>query len=609
MISFSRTCALLFTGLLSSVSLHAGQTCHPLSVNTCTLPFPSNFYTKTDATSPTGLRIDLKGTLFPQKLEDLIPNLTSTQVFKGAAGFSTAAPIMLEVTEEFDDSTLPLDGGDTVILFNAETGERTPIRTGRYQYAQDMRFIIKGTGASIIEIFPRSRFEFGQRYIAVVTRQLMTPEQYPVTTVPALADLNSTHPELAKVLPLIEQQGIAINDIVTFTEFTTADENSITQPLYDKLDIVAREAHPVRNLKTQPMDIWPFAAKVTGEVRLSDFRMAHGGVDWQASESKEYWTPFILMLPAAAKKTSAPVAIYGHGLLINKESMLATVAYTNAVKGIASIAIDQPNHGTRSERDGGFIIEILNSSELNRVAGLMAQSTLDLSSLTHAIQTSLATLNVVPEDNWWNRMFYRKGLSTPDLDTSRIHYQGTSMGGVLGSAFVATQSDLKSAFLQVTGVGLSNILTHSFLFKTAGFEEMIPDSANAGEAALLIHALQHKVDISDGINFIHHVRHPIRGRQPRKLVVQYGLEDSLVFNRSTEAIAELADLPLLLPARVQPEQLRTAQAFEDGYGLIQVPPALPLPKTLEGITSHISFLALEALIALGKWADVVVNAE
>jgi hypothetical protein len=166
---------------------------------------------------------------------------------------------------------------------------------------------------------------------------------------------------------------------------------------------------------------------------------------------------------------------------------------------------------------------------------------------------------------------------------------------------------LKSAFLQVSGVGISNILTHSILFETFGFENLIPANASAGEAALFIQLLQQEFDKGDAINFAHYIKHPIHGRSPRKLVLQYGLGDEVVYNPATESLAEIVNLPLIVPSLLDIAHLRTRADYEDGFGLVQNKPLLPTNGFMDNILAHMSFVRPDAFTALKLWVEEVVN--
>lgn len=603
---------LIFISLSSGSLTIASQSCHPLSVATCSLPFPSNFYTQSDSDSSTGKIVDLKGGLLSAPVESKIANLNSADSFHAATGFSAASPIMIELSEDFDENSLPIDGGQGVLVFDQDTGLPHPIRTKKYHYAEDNRF---SDAAHIIEIFPRSRFEFGHTYTAIITNHLLTMNGNPFPAVTAMQNLIDQSADwqgaqsMQTALGQLEQFGIQQDQVVSFVEFTITDEQSINEPFYTLIDKVNQQEHPVRNLKTTQLNIWPYAASVTGQVLLSDFRDNSGRVNFSKEvDSQPYWANFLLMIPISSKHGKSPISIYGHGVGVVKETMLITVSYINAKEGVATIAIDQPNHGSRSKQDGGNVFEILNPEKFTRLSGMVTQSSLDMSSLLIALKTSLADLDVAPSgESWWHELWYSGGINTPDIDTDNIFYEGTSMGGVLGTTFVASAKDLKGAFLQVSGVGISNILTHSILFESFGFENLIPENATAGEAALFIQLLQQEFDKADAINFAHYIKNPIHGRSPRKLVVQYGLGDEVVFNPATEALAEIVDLPLITPSLIDIAHLRTSSQYEEGYGLVQNKPLLPTKGLLDKILSHVSFVRPSALASLKLWIEEVMN--
>jgi hypothetical protein len=602
----------LIASTLLTLNTHAAQTCHPLSITTCTLPFPSNFYTQDNTASITGKRVDLKGSLLPQKVEDELSNFTSKNAYKNASGFSAAGPIMFELTNDFDENSLPIDGGNAVFVFDQRTGLAEPIRTKKYHYAENNRF---DEPAHIIEIFPRARFKFGHTYTAVITTSLLDLNDEFVSAIPVIdALINQTATwdgaaSMQSALQQLAQFGVSQDQVVSFVEFTVGDEKTNNEPLFNLIKKLEQEEHPVRELKTTQINIWPYAASVTGLIRLSDFRKANGQVDFsERAKSNEEWVKFLMMLPMSSKHGQSPIAIYGHGIGVIKETMLLAVAFSNARRGIATIAIDQPNHGSRAQHDGGNVFTILNPENFTRLSGMVAQSTLDMTSVLIAIQTSLATLDVAPSGKaWWHQLWYSGGIDTPDLDIERIHYQGTSMGGVLGSTFIASAKHLKSAFLQVSGVGISNILTHSILFETFGFENLIPSNATAGEAALFIQLLQQEFDNADAINFAHYIKQPIHGRSARRLVLQYGIGDEVVFNPASEALAEIADLPLIMPSLIDIAYLRTSEGYEEGFGLVQNKPLLPTRGLLDNILGHVSFIRPNAITSLKLWLEEVVN--
>jgi hypothetical protein len=589
-----------------------GQSCHYLSIKTCTLPFPSNQYTVEDVSSPTGLTVDLKGTLFSKQAEDEIIGFGSPDIYANKSGFSAAAPVLFELSSPFAKSSLPSDGGDAFIVFNRSSGQREAIRAGHVKYAaKEKRF--GATATTVIEAFPRSRFQYGAHYVAVITKSLKPVGGDEYTTVPAIQALAAgkasaeVQASYGEAFDYVVAQGVSPDEIISLTTFTVIDEHSNNAEFYELIDVVENDDHPVRGLKTTYVPVGYVAAIIKGQVRLTDLRdIDSGRVRYTPGmQGRPYWTDFVLKIPRAAQYGKVPIAIFGHGVIASKET--ENVSYINARQGVATINIDQPYHGSRRKLDGINMLFLPSPENIPRVSGLVVQSSLDLHSLISAIKTSLAHLNVVPRNTWLNRSVFSKGVSSPDIDTDQILYQGTSLGGVLGSTFASTARDLKGAFMYVTGVGLSNILSHSRVFEGLDFDAMVPSSATGGDAGLFFHAVQTEVDIADGINFVHYARQGGYGRLPRPIAIQYGVDDGIVFNQSSEAFAEIADLPLVGRTPQPVSYLKTVAHFEDGYGVVQTPPLIPTGTVFDDLLGHASFIRLDASIQTSRWLRQVTD--
>lgn len=576
----------------------AGDACHPMSLTTCSLPFPSDTYASEslDEVFDASLRSQLSESFQP------------SAIMQDRDGFSPAAPVLFEVPVKVDPDTIPIDGGGILLVIDldSEAGDFIPVRV-RVSAVADVtnQEILDADPTAItnqvIEAWPRSRFPFGHRLAAVLTTELQS-----VDGIPAPA---ATIPDgYGSLLAELEDVGIAEESIVSLTEFTIATEANTTGVLFDMIEVIENQEHPVRNLNVQYIPVGPVAVEVTGEVQLLSFRSSDGTVRYETGETgTPYWTPFDLFLPRQAKDGPVPIQLYGHGLSAERNSVIV-VSVTNAANGMATITIDQPNHGERKEKDGGFIMDIFEPGNVGLVTGMVTQSTLDFHSLITAVRTSLADLDLLPRrHNFWNWLFHNGGYKKPDIDTSRIFYAGTSLGGVLGNAFVGTATGLDGAFLQVTGAGVNNVLAHSSLYESKGFDQLIPEGATGPEAAVMFAMVQHVLDKGDGINLIHNIRSPEVGGQTTPLVVQCGLGDSIVFNDATYALAELADLPLVCPVREPVPQLRIVSSFEDGFGVVQSPSLFPVGGEIGDLAAHASFLTLNALTAYQKWLDTVVN--
>jgi len=610
-------------GVCLSVSLaatsQAETECEPLSIATCAMPFPSNHYTTADSGSPTGVRVSVPDTIVSQDVLDRISDsFRPNAVFSGRSGFSAAGPVLFELDDAINPDTLPEDGGSSVVVFDLDTGQRVPITTNPSKLALENAI----TPTMVVEVFPRSRFAYGHRFVAAITRDIKRIDDTEFSAAPALqALLNGQRPDLqASYLPLLaflESQGLDSADVLSVTEFTVSDEEEIRGPLDVMVEKVREQPHPVRDLRIIPIYIGPVAAVVQGELLLTDFRREDGSIQFDPDyDGVQTWVEFDMVLPMASRYGPAPIMIYGHGLSAPRQSMII-VGYPNAERGIATIVIDQPNHGSRSAADGGDFLEVAEPETVSLVMGAMMQSPLDLHSVLQAVQNEIAAMDLLPRrNNFLTRLIanilYRSGINQPDIDVNRIYYGGTSLGGVLGSTFVASAPEIKGAYFQITGAGLGNISSHSAIPE---FGQAIPPEATGSEAALAVSLIQHTVDIADGINHADKLRFPQSGEE-RPVVIQYGLDDLVVVNNSSYAMAELAGLPHIRAQGVPTaEFLPEADDLVDGSGLLQTPPGLVFDlgrgsSLAINADAHATSLAnTDTFVSYLDWLDRVILGE
>jgi hypothetical protein len=298
----------------------------------------------------------------------------------------------------------------------------------------------------------------------------------------------------------------------------------------------------------------------------------------------------MMVLPTKpAGPDGAPVVVYGHGLLAAKETMLV-VASTNAEHGLATIGIDVPNHGDRQD-EGGYVLDIAKSSTFGRLASMPLQGEVDTVSLISAIRHHLAGVDLGP----WTATGSGDGVA--DLDTSRLLYEGTSMGGVLGAASVALSPELQGSFLQVAGSGTGDIIFHSLLWPL--FAGVIPSNASAGDAAALLGAATMLLDRSDNSNVVDALR-------DRPVFLQFGVGDGVVPWFASERLMSIADLPLV-GSELQPLHLPLRRTGgdtipADGRGAEQIYPVASATDT-RSFLAHLSFMEPRAEVLLDQWLD------
>lgn len=556
-------------GLTLASSFAVADDCNPSSIRSCSLPFPSDIWAETDLTSPTGKRLNVPDAIFPDDVLADIPaddGLTPSAVFAGASGFSAATAALFEFYSPPVKALIPADGGDAVVAIDLTTGLRVPVRVQVSDYAQSDSV---SEPSFVLEVYPRSRWEYGHEILIAITDSLplMLPE-------PGLTSrLTVGDDYVPGLIATLTQNGINPLDVRNATRFTVRDRHEVVAPMKTAVEQVRDFDHPVRNLT---VDHYAFdsliSAVVEGELQIHNYRQNEGqGLVDFAAEPLAQWVPFRLTLPQAARRGNAPVALYAHGLGEDKEGDLPVVGM-NAELGIATFGIDFPNHGGRIEQDGGYVFDILTPGELAKPLGMVVEATIDFASAQRALETALADLDVVGPQmtSRWGGDYVPDGI--PDLDVSRLFMEGTSLGGVLGSVYGSVGPDLSGAVYHVTGVGVSGILSQSILWDGA-FKNLIPVNASGSEAVVLRSMMQQVLDPGDSVNYIDYFRYPEAGETSRPLMLTMGQGDSVVVNDSTHAAALLLDAPVVGTPLVLFDDVRYEDDYDDdGYGIRQYLP-------------------------------------
>ena len=148
--------------------------CNSLKLTHCGLPFPNDEFTVADVTSATGVRLAVDDSVVaPAAVAKWGPRMAPSVIMNGRNGFSALAPVYVELPADLDPASLPLGGGDAVVVYDLATGarvginaEQTPLTDS--EYVTDRK--------PVLQIYPRSRFPFGHTMLAIVTDKLTDRE-------------------------------------------------------------------------------------------------------------------------------------------------------------------------------------------------------------------------------------------------------------------------------------------------------------------------------------------------------------------------------------------------------------------------------------------------
>jgi hypothetical protein len=215
------------------------------------------------------------------------------------------------------------------------------------------------------------------------------------------------------------------------------------------------------------------------------------------------------------------------------------------------IAIDSPDHGSRAQPGSSSAEWIFDFFGLNDATGAfdigqardnfrqMASDQLELVELIK----SLGTLDLLPAG---------APDGVPDLDVSRILYIGQSFGSVQGPTLFALAPEITLATWNVGGDGLMEILRDSNTFGLL-VNALRPRGTPTGAMARFFAATQAIVDPGEPLNYAQFANQaPFEGAPgwtPRDVLLQEVVDDTIVPNSTTEALARATGLALINPLK------------------------------------------------------------
>lgn len=325
--------------------------------------------------------------------------------------------------------------------------------------------------------------------------------------------------------------------------------------------------------------------------------------------------PMLVGVPRTTKPAAGwPIVIYQHGITEDRGT-LALIADAAAAAGFVIVGIDLPLHGIMPNDplyalsptnpmgpaypgiptayrvgEPTFSVDYVNNTTTapgpDGVPDSSGQHFINLESLLTArdnlrqgAANLIALTRAVPTLDL-------DGDATPDIDPTRIHFFGWSLGGIIGSAYMGTPlaiANVKSVSLFAAGCGIMETLRQS-----PGYSPVL----NNGLAAAgfppgtsiyweFVHAAQAAAESGDGCNYAANW-----ATKPTLMQMIQGTPgntarptDQAVPNSSTLRLANLLGLPTITATLASATGARGLTRFtEGGHGTIALPS--PAPQTL-----------------------------
>lgn len=540
-------------------------------------PYPSNRYAVPDPASPTGLRVDITaeatgdpllssyGSTFEQVNEmdgfstsgGVIVSFTGPIEIRGLITDELADPPILDPVRDASEYT---KAGSPLLLVNVdpaspERGKAHGIVPRWWEQPKDDYYTYD---EFTLIAQPATPLLPGTRYVFAVTRSLKSRGGGEVVrsaeTEQLLRGELAGDPYADEVLSGLDEAaasvGVSRDDIVLATSFTTA---SILGPTIEMAKAARASVPPAL------VSPWEVETPMGGDKRIRfraeyeapEYRKALPDGKWEVNggkpvAQKSVGLEVFLTFADGTKSGPRPVVIYGHGLGGDKDGCWGTADRLSEINA-AVVAIDSPEHGSRSAEPGDGLAaafaffgldEATFAFDIGRARDNFRQMASDQLELVRFLG-SLGSLDLLPAG---------APDGVPDLDVSRILYIGHSFGSVQGPTAFAVAPEITQAVWNVGGDGLTMLMRDSGVFSLL-VNGIKPEGTSSGAIARFFAITQAIVDPGDPLNYARfgaQVALPgVPGWAPRDMLLQEAIDDGIVPNSTSEALARAAGLVLV----------------------------------------------------------------
>ncbi|MDX6604112.1 MAG: hypothetical protein QOF23_621 [Solirubrobacterales bacterium] len=551
----------------------------------CMLPFPDDYYTRPDPTSPTGVRVNFKTAGMPANVAGTHIDATP---YNASDGFSQGAGIVLKVPgiETAADvratGAAPIEhigryrlANAPVVVIDAATGERWPIWVEIDSTASD-------PSKANLEIHPAVNFASGHRYI-VALRNLRNAAGKTIEAPDAFIyyrdRVPSSQPEIEArrehfeaIFARLKKSGIGRGDLYLAWDFTVASDQSNTgrelamrdrafaqlgdTNLADGIPQGSSPTFQVTSVENEP-NPGQIARRVKGTYLVPCYLFpscAPGGTfQLDASgapiQSGIWPANFDCIIPASV--TSGPAgagrpSLYGHGLFGSASEVALSPQRSLAQEHrIVTCATDEIG---MSESD--IPAAILATQDLSRFPTLpdrLQQGLLD--------ELYLGRAMISPGGLTTSPAFHQDGTlgSGSVLDTTHLYYNGNSQGGIMGGALTAVAPDFTRASLGVPAMNYSVLLPRSVDFDEFA-QFLYPSYPDETARPLIFDLIQMLWDRGEPNGYAHRMTtNPLPDTPPHQVLMNVAFGDHQVsdYQADVEArtIGALAHRPVLYPGR------------------------------------------------------------
>jgi len=576
--------------------------CDPIDSAVCLLPFPNDFFTKPDPTTPTGRRVALSVLAMPRNVAGVPIDPTD---FNRNDGFSPGSLIVTKVpgldTPQALAKTDPVsllnlgryaETTAPVVVIDAATHARHPIWV-ELDRSQDLNGNPPARSATTLLVRPSVNFAEGHRYI-VALRSLKNASGATLQPGPAFkAFRDDAGPQPRQqhydrdIFPALAAAGIARGDLYLAWDFTVASERNLSgRMLHIRDDAFAQlgDTH-LADLTVQGSSPRFVVDKVTQSLPCKptvDIGVPPVGCEQQTLDPRlarhvegRIFVPCYLNLPGcppgsrflypSLSPNALPLRLPGN--------MMAASFVCNIPKGALTGKRYRPSlygHGllgSASEVDQGKLYDLgadqyglmfcatdwsgMSSEDIANDVTLLAELG-RFSTLADRAQQGMLNFLYLGR-----AMIHSRGFSANPafqfnghsaIDASRLYYNGGSQGGIMGGSLTAVAPDFTRAHLGVPGMNYSTLLQRSTDFDTYA-QVLYRAYPKTIERQLILSLIQMLWDRAESDGYAHHMTTDTYPNTPaHEVLMTPAFGDHQVTNWATDVMARTVGVSLRIPA-------------------------------------------------------------
>ncbi|MFE0590754.1 hypothetical protein [Micromonospora echinospora] len=548
--------------------------CDPIDPTASLLPFPNDYFTVPDRTSPTGKRVRFAAAAMPANAQGTPIDATE---WNRQDGFSPGSPILVRVPgldvgttgiAPVTDIGRSLAPDAPIVLLNARTGARTPY------WAELDAHAVGQPDRQLLIIRPAVALAEGTRYVVGLRGMrddggTLIPAPGAFTAYVSGAGLGHRDrrvPQMKRILTDLSRAGINRHSLYLAWDFTVASRHGLTGRMLAVRDgaFAALGRTAPSFTVTQVTDYRPeqdplIARQVIGTVGVPSYLTGDGGPGSRlhygpAGGAGTPPTPnalptpsgatvaadFVCNIPRSASAAQpAHLSLYGHGLLgrpteinaSNVRTMSHTYDFTFcATSWIGMAAADVPYVA------GAFT----DLSAFPAVADRLQQSFLNFLFLGRTM---------IHRNGFAAHPAFQDADARPLIDVAGgLHYDGNSQGGINGGALTAIAQDWTRSVLGVPAMNYSTLLQRSVDF--APFQAVLDGSyPDKADQQVILALLQMLWDRSEANGYAQHMTdRPLPGTPAHRVLMHVAFGDQQVSPAAAEVQARTVGARLHTPA-------------------------------------------------------------